>query len=194
MSQRTVARRYATALYEEADRLGIVDAIDGDVALLRASLDDSHELHRFFQNPVISDEKKGNVIDALLADRTHELTVRFLKLLVRKDREGMISPMTNQYRALRDEQRGVVEAHVKAAYDLSDDDREALKNALKATTGKKIRLVVDVDESLIGGVVVRIGDRVFDGSVRNKLENLRERFRTGRVGDAPAENGAPPAP
>jgi len=193
MSQRTVARRYATALYEEADRLGVVDSIDADIALLRSSLADSDELHRFFQNPVISDEKKQNVIDALFADRTHELTVRFLKLLVSKDREDMVSPMAKQYQALRDEQRGIVEARVKAAYDLSDDDRSALRSALKKTTGKDVRLEVDVDSSLIGGVVVRIGDRVFDGSVRNKLESLRERFRTSRIGDAPAQNGSPPA-
>jgi F-type H+-transporting ATPase subunit delta len=193
MSQRTVARRYATALYEEADRIGSVDDVDADVALLRTSLDDSDELHRFFQNPVVSDTKKSNVIEALFGDRTHELTVRFLKLLVKKDREEMVSAIADQYQALRDEQLGIVEATVKAAYDLSDDDREHLKTALKKTTGKDVRLNVERDESLIGGVVVRIGDRVFDGSVRNKLETLRERFRTSRVGDAPAENGAQPA-
>ena len=181
MSQRTIARRYATALYEEAESLDIVDTVDDDIELLRASLSDSDELHRFFQNPVISEEKKQNVVKALFGDRTHDLTQRFLGLLIKKDREGMVSAVADQYHDLRNELRGIVEATVKAAHDLDEEAQSALKDALENATGKRVVLHLEQDESLIGGVVVRIGDRVFDGSVRNKLDSLRERFRTSRV-------------
>lgn len=190
MSQRTVARRYARALYEEADRLGAVDPIDEDVSLLRETLDASDELDRFFRSPVIPVSKKIGVVQALFGERTHELTTTFLVLLIRKDRENLVSSVVDEYQALRDEQRGIVEATVRTAHVLDETETAALEEALEQTTGKRVRLNIVQDVDLIGGVVVRIGDRVFDGSVRNKLDTLRERFRTSRVvADGPSENG-----
>lgn len=177
MSQRTVARRYATALYEEANATGVLDAVDEDVGLLRDSLQTNHPLSRFFENPVIPKEKKEAVLQSLLGDRVDELTLRFLRLLVRKDRETMTSAVLDQYQALRDEQRGIVDAHVRVARPLSDEDREALLDALEAQTGHSVRLHVKEEPDLLGGVVIRIGDQVFDGSVRNKLSALRDRLR-----------------
>jgi len=185
MSQRTIARRYATALYEEADRLGIVDTVDDDIEMLRATLGDSDDLNRFFRSPVISDEKKINVVEALFSERTSELTQRFIGLLIKKDREPMIAAIADSYHDLRNEQRGIVEATVKAAHDLDDEVCDALKDALENATGKNVVLHLEQDESLIGGVVVRVGDRVFDGSVRNKLDSLRERFQSSRVDAEP---------
>ena len=89
MSQRTVARRYATALYEEADATGVLEDVDDDVHMLRESLESNDELARFFKSPVIPQGKKETIIQELLADRTVGLTVRFLRLLVHKDRETM---------------------------------------------------------------------------------------------------------
>lgn len=182
MSQRTVARRYANALYKEADAIGVLDAVDEDVTLLRDSLQETtHPLARFFENPVIPKEKKDAVLESLLSDRVTGLTLRFLRLLVEKDRETMTSAVLDQYQALRDEQRGIVDAHVRVARPLSDDDREALLGALETQTGKSIRLHVKEEPDLLGGVVIRIGDQVFDGSVRNKLSALRDRLRKSRL-------------
>jgi len=177
MSQRTVARRYANALYEEADAIGVLDAVDEDVTLLRDSLQANHPLSRFFENPVIPKEKKDAVLQSLLSDRVSELTLRFLRLLVRKDRETMTSAVLDQYQALRDEQRGIVDANIRVARPLDDEDRKALLDALEAKTGKSVRLHVKEEPDLLGGVVIRIGDQVMDGSVRNKLSALRDRLR-----------------
>jgi F-type H+-transporting ATPase subunit delta len=177
MSQRTVARRYATALYEEATATGVLDAVDEDVTLLRDSLEANRPLSRLFENPVIPEGKKEAVLQSLLGDRVEALTLRFLGLLVRKDRETMTKAVLDQYQSLRDEQRGIVDAHVKVARPLSDDDREALVEALEAQTGQSVRLHVNEEPDLLGGVVIRIGDQVFDGSVRNKLSILRDRLR-----------------
>jgi len=177
MSQRTVARRYATALYEEADASGVLDPVDDDVQMLRESLSSTGELARFFESPVIPSEKKDAVVQSLLGDRVHELLVRFLRLLIRKDREKMTEAILDAYRTLRDEQQGIVDAHVRTARPLSDDDRETVVETLEARTGHTIRLHVEEDSDLIGGIVIRIGDRVFDGSVRNKLSALHDRLR-----------------
>jgi F-type H+-transporting ATPase subunit delta len=177
MSQSTVARRYATALYEEAEATGVLEAVDEDVRMLRESIASTGELARFFKSPVIPQEKKDAVLQSLLGDRVQDLLVRFLRLLVRKDRETMTKTILDAYQSLRDEQRGIVDAHVTAAHPLSDEDEAAVVDALESQTGKTVRLHTETDPDLIGGIVIRIGDYVFDGSVRNKLASLRDRLR-----------------
>jgi F-type H+-transporting ATPase subunit delta len=181
MSQRTVTRRYATALYEEADQAGVLEAVDEDVLMLRRSLESNRKLSRFFESPVIPQEKKDTIVQELLGDRVEGLTVRFLRLLVQKDRETLTKAILEQHQSLHDEHRGIVDAEVTVAHPLSDEDREMLVEALEAKTEKDIRLHLDEDPDLIGGVVIRIGDRVFDGSVRNQLNMLRDRFRDTRL-------------
>ena len=176
MSQRTVSRRYATALYEEADASGVLKAIDDDVLMLRDSIESNRELSRFFESPVIPKEKKDAIIRELLGDKVEDLVMRFLRLLVRKDRETLTKAILDQYQSLRDEHRGIVDATVTVAHPLADADRKALVEALEEKTGKDIRLHVEEEPDLIGGLVIRIGDRVFDGSVRNQLNALRDRL------------------
>jgi len=177
MSQRTVTRRYAAALYEEADATGTLEAIDEDVLMLRRSLASNRPLSRVFESPVIPQEKKDAVLRELLDDRVEGLTLRFLRLLVQKDRETLTKDILDQYQSLRDEQRGIVDAEATVARPLADEDREALVETLEEKTGKEVRLHVTEDPDLIGGLVVRIGDRVFDASVRSQLTALRDRLR-----------------
>jgi F-type H+-transporting ATPase subunit delta len=176
MSQRTVTRRYATALYEEADASGVLKAVDDDVLMLRNSIESNRELSRFFESPVIPTGKKDAIIRELLGDKVEGLVVRFLRLLVQKDRETLTKAILDQYQSLRDEHRGIVDATVTVAHPLAEADREVLVESLEEKTGKDIRLHVEEEPDLIGGLVIRIGDRVFDGSVRNQLNALRDRL------------------
>jgi F-type H+-transporting ATPase subunit delta len=189
MSQRTVARRYASALYREADSAGTLEAVDDDVLMLRQSLASNDALRRFFKSPVIPHEKKDDVLQSLLDDRVVPLTLRFLRLLVEKDRETMTEAILDQYQSLRDEQRNIVDAHVTVAKALSEETRDALVGALEEKTGTSIRLHVDENPDLIGGLVIQIGDHVFDGSVRNQLNALRDRFRDSALSVAPEAFG-----
>lgn len=174
MSDLTVSRRYARALYEEAERQGRTEAVDEDVDMLRQSLEQTHEFARLVESPVIPQNKKKDVFRALLDERVDPLTLRFLLLLVEKDRETLLSSLLNTYQDLRDEQRGIVEVQARVPAPLNDDERARLTDRLEAMTGKKIRLQVEERPDLIGGLVIRIGDRVYDGSVRQKLDNLRD--------------------
>lgn len=181
MSQRTVARRYATALYEEAEATGVLEAVDDDVLMLRETLASNDELARVFTSPVIPQEKKDAILQALLDDRIEGLLVRFLRLLVQKDREAMTKAILDQYQTLRDEQRGIVDAYVTVAQPLAEEDREAITEVLEDKMDVSIRLHVTENPDLIGGLVIRIGDHVFDGSVRNKLNNLHNRLRASAL-------------
>lgn len=171
-----VARRYAQALADEAARQDVLRGVDEDMAMVRESLDGSPELERFFRSPVIGRDKKKAVTRQLFEERVQPLTHRFLQLLVDKERETELAAMAVAYRALRDEQRGIVEVQVRTATSLTTVERERLSARLGRMTGKDVRLNVREDASLMGGLVVRVGDTVYDGSVRHQLETLRERL------------------
>ncbi len=185
MSEQTVLRRYANALYQEAERRGCVEAIDEDIDLLRTTLEETREFARFVESPAIPQDKKKDVFRALLDERVHELTLRFMELLVEKDRETLLSSLLDTYRTLRDDMMNIVEVQARTPKPLAESERDKLIQRLEAMTGKTIRLEVNENPDLIGGLVIRIGDRVYDGSVRQKLENLRDSW--GQV--AHATNG-----
>ena len=168
-----VSRRYAQALTQEAQGAGTLDAVDADVALLTETLEGSRELRRALTSPIVSAAKKGAVLDALFGDRLSDLSVRFLRLLVEKQRDGQIPEILDAYRALRDERTGTVEATVRTARPLSAEERDRLQSALEARSASSVRMRVEIDPALIGGLVVRLGDTVYDRSVRHQLETLR---------------------
>lgn len=176
MSDATVARRYAQALYQEAEAAGRAERIDEDMKSVQESLDASRELDLFFRSPVIAREKKEAVVGKLFDGKVDPLIVRLMQLLVAKGREGILPAVVRQYGRLRDEHLGVVEAQVRTALPMEFDETEALRKTLETKTGQKVRLRIEVQPELLGGVVVRLGDRVYDGSVRHQLESLRDQL------------------
>ncbi len=168
------ARRYALALTQEAAQTGQADAVDADVVFLGETLENSRDLRLLFRSPVVSRAKKESVLEALFASRVSALTMRFLRLLVSKQREALIPDVVVAVRNLRDRASGTVEAHVRAAKPLTDAETAALQERLEAQAGSPVRMDVQVQPELIGGLVVRIGDVVQDRSVRHQLETLRE--------------------
>ncbi len=173
-----VARRYALALYEEARARSVADAVDADVQVLGEALSASRDLRTAMTSPVVSRTKKEAIVRRLFTDRLHPLVTNFLLLLVRKEREELAPAIVAAYTALVDEREGVVEARVRAARPLSPGQAEKLRGQLERITGRAIRLLLDVDPHLLGGVVVRVGDRVYDGSLRHQLDLLRDGFES----------------
>ncbi len=176
-----VARRYARALYEHAERTTKTDVVDDDMELIRRSLDDADELARFFRSPVISREKKRDVVRELFSQRIDPVTLEFLEMLIRKKREDVFPEIAQAYRSLRDEQLGLVEATARTPRELSGAEQDDIAKAVGRLTGREVRLAVVTDESLIGGIVIRVGDTVYDGSVRRQLEMLRDRMEVGSI-------------
>jgi F-type H+-transporting ATPase subunit delta len=172
-----VARRYALALYQEAEARGAVAPTDEDVQALREVLDGSRELTALFESPIVPREKKEAVVTKLFEGRVGELTLRFVRLLLEKEREDLLPVVVRAYGALRDQRLGIVEAHVRTARPLGAGEAQALERTLAERTGKQVRLRTEVDPALVGGLVVRIGDRVYDRSVRHQLGLLREQLR-----------------
>jgi F-type H+-transporting ATPase subunit delta len=190
MSDTTIARRYARALYEEAARENKLAATGEDVGLLRESLDGSRELVRFFQSPLASREKKKAAARALFGDRVGALMMRFLEVLIEKHREDALPSILRAYGELQDREEGVIEAHARVPGPLDPSAEANLIAALERITGKSVRLVTEKDPGLVGGVVIRIGDTVYDGSVAQQLRSLRRRMESGTF----AVDGAGPTP
>lgn len=168
-----VARRYAQALTEEAQQAGSLEAVDADMALLAETLEGSRDLRLALMSPVVSHDKKLAVLRSLFQDKVSDLSLRFLRLLVQKERDGQIPAILDAYRQLRDKRTGTVEAAVRVAKPLTPAEAERLQAALEARADATVRMNVAVDPSLIGGLVVRLGDVVYDRSVRHQLDLLR---------------------
>jgi len=179
MSDSTIARRYAGALIGEARREGVTDQVDADIAILGESLEGSRDLVLFFGSPVISRKRKDSAVAALFAERIHPVTLKFLRLLIRKRREQLIMSVVTSYKDLRDAELGVVEASARVMHPLEELAEKNLIASLEHISDKRIRLKTEIDPDLMGGIVVRVGDTVYDGSVLNQLNALRERMENG---------------
>lgn len=168
-----VARRYAQALTQEAQSTGQLDAVDSDVSMLTETLAESGELRRLLGSPIVARDKKAAVLTRLFKDKVSDVTMRFVDLLVSKAREGDLADVLDAYRQLRDERTGTVEATVRTAKPLAPEQISDLQTALEARSGSTVRMRYEIDPSLIGGLVVRLGDVVYDQSVKHQLDTLR---------------------
>jgi len=181
MSETTISRRYAQALNEQAELARATDRVDADMSLIFEGMKVSRELVGIFESPVVSREKKAEVFRALFSDKIDALTLRFLEVLVEKRREGLFTDIVHAYRELRDQQMGVMGVTARTALPLTGDDEKRLMASLEKLTGKQIRLETKIDESILGGIVIRVGDTVYDASVVNQLASLRVRLETGSL-------------
>jgi F-type H+-transporting ATPase subunit delta len=169
-----VAGRYATAVFEIAKESKALDQVEADVLALEAALAESPELREMMRSPIFSREDQARAIAAIAKkmDLGPALT-NTLGLMAQNRRLFVVPGLIAQVKALIAADRGEVTAEVTAARPLSAAQTEALAKTLKASVGKDVRLAVKVDESLIGGLVVKVGSRMIDTSLRSKLANLQ---------------------
>jgi len=169
-----VAQRYAAALYELAHDQGAVDAVLGDLGRFRALLDESADLTRLVRSPVYSAEEQLRAVSAVLERAgIGGLAGNFIKLATRNRRLFAVADMIAAFRALVARARGEITARVAVAEPLSDARLDDIKSALREIAGKDVQVDLKVDPALIGGLVVRLGDRMIDTSLRTKLTAMQ---------------------
>jgi F-type H+-transporting ATPase subunit delta len=175
MSVETISRRYATALADVVSRSGETEAIKTELRTWAQLMAEHADLQNAFGNPAISHQKKEKVLEAVIARAKPSMTTaNFLRVLLQNSRLTELADIIIRFEAVIEERSGVVSAEVASARELSDVQRRELKANLEKQTGKQVNVNFAVDPGLIGGVVARIGSTVYDGSIRTKLENLRE--------------------
>jgi F-type H+-transporting ATPase subunit delta len=181
MKNLRAARRYAVALMDEVKERPEFDAVANDLVVIGSMLQGSRELRLLLASPVISEQKKLKVFDALLGTRVSEATMMFVRLLISKQRGTILPEIIEQFALLRDANLGIVQVDVHSAVGITASQQRTLQDRLDRYTRKKAQLRFAVMPELRGGLLVRIGDTVLDATVRRQLEMLRERFTAGHV-------------
>ena len=173
-----VSGRYATALFELARDEKSIDAVKADLDKFDAMLSDSADLKRLVRSPVFAAETQSKAIAAVL-DKAgiSGISANFLKVLTANRRLFAVADVIRAFRALVAKFKGEASADVTVAEPLSDKNLDALKSALKAISGKDVTLNVKVDPSIIGGLVVKLGSRMVDSSLRTKLNSIKHAMK-----------------
>jgi F-type H+-transporting ATPase subunit delta len=176
MIESRVAARYAKSLLDLAKELGSLAAVADDMRLVADTLAANRELRVMLTSPVLKSDKKLAIITALFTGKMSELSLKFFILLAKKGRDeelaGVADAFLAQYRVVQ----GVEQAHLATATVLTPEQRASFKQLAEAQTGKQIELLETVDPDLIGGFVLRLGDRQIDSSVATRLQQLRTSF------------------
>ena len=169
-----VAGRYASALFELANESSKVSDVEKDLVTFQGLLDESPDLVRLVRSPVIAADDQARAI-AVIIDKAGigGLAANFLKLISRNRRLFVIQDIIKAYRTLAAKERGEIAAEVTSAVPLSDEQVAALKETLKASMGKDVTLQSRVDPSLLGGLIVKVGSRMIDSSLKTKLQNIK---------------------
>ncbi len=173
-----VSGRYATALFELARDEKVVDAVKADLDKFSALLKDSPDLLRLVRSPVFGADVQGKALGAVL-DKAGitGISANFLKLLAANRRLFAVADVIRAYLALVAKFKGEATADVTVAENLSDKNLDALKTALKSVTGKDVTLNINVDPAIIGGLVVKLGSRMVDSSIRTKLNSIKHAMK-----------------
>ena len=168
-----IAGRYAAALFELADERKRLDEVASDLRELKDMIGASADLHRLVMSPVLTRAEQGAAMAALLDKAgASDLTRNFVGLVARNRRLFVLPEMIDAYLATLAARRGEVTADVTAAAKLSEGQMTALAEALRKVVGAKVSIDLSVDPALIGGLVVKVGSRLFDSSLRTKLQKL----------------------
>jgi F-type H+-transporting ATPase subunit delta len=169
-----IAGRYALALFELAVQENAVDAVSTQLDKFESLLAGSSDLTDLIKNPTFSAGDQVRAINAVLDKaKIAGIGANFIRLVASKRRLFAVSSMITAYRSLVARERGEVTAHVTVAEALNDKNKASVQAALDAATGKKVTLVEKIDPSIIGGLIVRLGSKMVDSSVRTKLNSIK---------------------
>jgi F-type H+-transporting ATPase subunit delta len=168
-----LALRYAEALYELAAEKQALDAVEKELAIVDKTLADYGELATLLYHPQVPVAAKKDTVNKVFGTQVSEYVRNFLLLLIDKRREMALPSIIKEYTVLANKARNIAEAEVTTAVALSDGEQTALKAKLSAVTGKNIVLKTKVDNRLMGGVIVKLGDKLIDGSVVRQLSALK---------------------
>lgn len=171
----TLARPYAAAVFNRSIETGTTEKWSKSLAFMSAVLNDK-EVSTVVANPKVSKERLSALMLDICQGQVNEEGANFLKLLVQNNRLTLAPTIAELFEALKAESEGYVDVEVTTAYAFSKEEKQSFTSSLEKTLSKKVHMNVTVDKSLIGGVLVRAGDRVIDGSIKGQLQQLAKRL------------------
>jgi F-type H+-transporting ATPase subunit delta len=168
---------YAEALFRVVQAEGELDRVEDELYRFGKLLETNHELKQALSDPSLDKDQRGKILDELLADRVTPHTLGLLEFVVEQGRGRQLPEILSKVAALAAEARQAVVAEVRTAVPLEPDQKQKLAEALSKATGKKVEIKATVDPSVIGGVYAKVGDTVIDGTVKRRLQQLKDQVR-----------------
>ena len=172
-----LASKYAAAIFDIAKEENNLDGYDKDLGKVRADVFAIPEAIKFFQNPLIPQQAKKDLLTRAFGKEISATVMNFLMLLVDKKRIGVFNEIYDIFTALKNKEQGVLIADVTSAFPLSKKQQDALVKKLTSLTGRKIKVRYHKDTSILGGLIVKIGDKKIDGSAAGRLRAMQSALR-----------------
>lgn len=169
-------RRYALALYEVAEKNGKVEEYIQELKEIVNLIKNNEELLSVVKHPEITTSQKKRVFKSIFKGKIDEYILGFLLILIEKDRILYIEEKLNEMEKIHLERQNILVAHIKSVIPLNEEEKMSLEEKLKRKYNKNILLKEEIDKSLIGGVYIRVGDDVIDGTIKSKFEEIRKRI------------------
>lgn len=172
----SIADRYALALMELGERHESLDTFENDLQTIKSTLDSSKDLEDFLNHPAISVVGKKEVLEKVFKESVSQYMYNFLQVLLDRNRLFVFRTIVEHYRNLLNKKRNIVVAQVITAIDIDEDTRNRVKHKLDSLFCCNIKIESKIDSDILAGMVIKVGDRIIDGSIKTKLDNMKKQI------------------
>lgn len=176
MKDGKIAIRYAKALFEFSIEQNILENAFQDMSLISKVSKENRNFRRLLLNPIIKTHKKNEIISEIFKDKIHEITLRFLVIIIKKRRDIYIDLIAEQFIHLYKEHKNIKVINLQTAIEIDENIRKKIISILEAETNSEIELIEEVKKELIGGFILKVDDQQFDSSIRNRISKLTREF------------------
>jgi F-type H+-transporting ATPase subunit delta len=177
MHESRVARPYAKSLLLLAQEKGRLDEVKKDMDLFVQVCEENNNFVHVMKNPIIPHDKKKNILDTLFKGRVSDLTMSMFNILTRKNREAFLFDIAKAFTEQYNVVSGIEIAEVTTTFPLTEDQKNDFMKIVSQRDGKKVKLKTNIDEEIIGGYILKVGDRQVDESIKTKLQRLKSEFK-----------------
>ena len=169
-----VTDRYALALMELAEKHDLFDKFDSDLALVKETINVNKDLHDFLEHPLIQSNDKKEAINSIFKEYVSVYILNLIKLLIDKNRIFILSLLVDHYGDLLNIKRNISTAQITTAIEIDEYTKNRLKEKLEKVFSKTIEIKTVIDKEIIAGMIVKVGDKVIDGSIKTRFENMKK--------------------
>jgi len=173
MRSHRAATRYAKSLIELAKEQKVLDEVYGDMQLFSAVVEQNRVFAVMLKNPIVNHDKKRNILRALFATRMNKLTILAFDLITKKNRESILAEISTEFQVQYNAFKGLQVADITTTIDLDDELRKKFNQLVEEISGKKANLNEIIDDAIVGGFVLNVGDKRLDQSIKTQLNNIK---------------------
>lgn len=176
MAELVVSKRYANALFDVAFSKKTYEKVEEELAFIVACLRGEPQFFQLLKSPLIAVQEKKEIINTIFKNKISQEVSNFLKIIIDKRREAYIEDIVNEYNALVDDVKNKVTAVAISAVPMKEEDLKKLQVNLSMSSGKNVQLINEVKPNVMGGILIKMGDKVIDGTVKSRLEQMNEQL------------------